>query len=174
MRVKKLNEDPTYLIWCPACDDPHVIGPDHTYNGDEFFPEFRPSVYDWDSTGVCHFFITQGRIHYLPDCTHTLSEQTVPLPQIPDWLLDPDPDAEEPDLEPLSDIYYVAEPGDFDEDDEIAPEAPETPKIPKKDWRKKVGKHSRPDKTIENALEAGDLSLNRLEKASKRPPTEHF
>jgi len=31
---------------------------------------------------VCHSFVTDGRIQFLGDCTHTLAGQTVDLP---DW-----------------------------------------------------------------------------------------
>ena len=35
--------------------------------------------------GVCHSFVTDGRIQFLGDCTHALAGQTVDLP---DWPLD--------------------------------------------------------------------------------------
>lgn len=31
---------------------------------------------------ICHSFVTDGQIQFLPDCTHDLAGQTVPLP---DW-----------------------------------------------------------------------------------------
>ena len=31
---------------------------------------------------VCHSFVVNGQIQFLPDCTHALAGQTVP---IPDW-----------------------------------------------------------------------------------------
>ena len=31
--------------------------------------------------GVCHSFVTDGRIQFLNDCTHALKGQTVPLPE---------------------------------------------------------------------------------------------
>mgnify|MGYP000881591458 FL=1 len=34
--------------------------------------------------GVCHSFVTDGRIQFLADCTHSLAGQTVDLPPWPD------------------------------------------------------------------------------------------
>lgn len=31
--------------------------------------------------GICHSFVTDGRIEFLPDCTHALAGQTVDLPE---------------------------------------------------------------------------------------------
>jgi len=33
--------------------------------------------------GVCHSFVTDGRIQFLSDCTHALAGQTVDLPDYP-------------------------------------------------------------------------------------------
>lgn len=33
--------------------------------------------------GICHSFVTDGRIQFLADCTHALAGQTVPLPDFP-------------------------------------------------------------------------------------------
>jgi hypothetical protein len=35
--------------------------------------------------GVCHSFVTDGRIQFLGDCTHELAGQTV---ELPDWPAD--------------------------------------------------------------------------------------
>ncbi len=32
--------------------------------------------------GVCHSFVTDGRIQFLDDCTHALAGQTVDLPEV--------------------------------------------------------------------------------------------
>lgn len=32
--------------------------------------------------GVCHSFVTDGKIQYLGDCTHALAGQTVELPEV--------------------------------------------------------------------------------------------
>jgi hypothetical protein len=100
-------------FWCPGCDEPHRIrveGP-HAwgYNGKPDAPTFTPSVLvtsghyvpghsgtcwceyrkrgDVPDVGFscsrCHSFVTDGRIHFLPDCTHALVGQTVPLAEWP-------------------------------------------------------------------------------------------
>lgn len=63
-----------------------------TFNGDYERPTFKPSILvkgtDWDgkvpgqgiTRTVCHSFVTDGRIQFLGDCTHSLAGQTVDLP----------------------------------------------------------------------------------------------
>lgn len=79
-------------FFCNGCDMPHSIsvgegqGPRWTYNGNADSPTFTPSVLvSWterDQPKVCHSFVTDGRIQYLSDCTHSLAGQVVDLP---DW-----------------------------------------------------------------------------------------
>lgn len=88
MILKQLNDNPQFAILCPACDDIHVIEPEAEWDGNQQQPSFRHSIYDADSQGVCHFAIQKGKIFYHPDCTHHLSEQSVPLPPLPAWLTD--------------------------------------------------------------------------------------
>lgn len=35
---------------------------------------------------ICHCFVRDGMIQFLPDSTHHLSGQTVPMPDLPDWM----------------------------------------------------------------------------------------
>lgn len=89
-------------------------GPRWGYNGNADRPTFTPSVLVrsghfaegrqgkdcWctfeERTGreapfacrVCHSFVTDGRIHFLSDCTHALAGQTV---ELPDWPEDDAP-----------------------------------------------------------------------------------
>lgn len=86
------------LFWCPGCNEGHaiVVGT-WTWNGDLERPMFSPSVLvkfhgyphgiDPDQGEVqkpgpqtCHSFVTDGRIQFLGDCTHSLAGQTVDLP----------------------------------------------------------------------------------------------
>ena len=85
-------------------------GPRWSWNGDANKPTFSPSVLvrtghyvpshnsdecwctynaehpeeaeDGFKCTICHSFITDGKIQFLSDCTHSLAGQTVP---IPDW-----------------------------------------------------------------------------------------
>jgi len=100
-----------YTWYCPGCQEPHVVYDSWNFNGNFESPTWQPSIlvtgkkciYDangkwtgeWernpDGTAKdmrCHTFITDGMIQFLPDCTHALAGQTVPLPPLPDWLRD--------------------------------------------------------------------------------------
>lgn len=96
---------------CPGCNETHQItvmplgirgdaisGPKWSFNGNFEKPTFKPSVLvTWnepsdvegefddeskDKQFRCHSFVTDGRIQFLSDCTHSLAGQTVDLP---DW-----------------------------------------------------------------------------------------
>ena len=70
---------------CPGCGRLHVIpveGPRAWgWNGDYSWPTFTPSILV-RGAGVCHSFVTNGKIKFLDDCTHTLKGQTVELDEI--------------------------------------------------------------------------------------------
>lgn len=101
--------DGSIWFFCPGCNGPHSIkvnspntpGPNWGYNGNSDYPTFTPSVH---VTGVqhlteeehatltagghveprplsCHSFVTNGRIQYLGDCTHSMAGKTVDLPK---------------------------------------------------------------------------------------------
>ena len=97
---------PRWYIWCPGCyevwrnrlpDEPHriwmrqslhTLDSRWTYNGDYEHPTFRASVlveYPTPKfTDRCHSFVTDGKIAYLPDCSHSMAGQTVDLLDVPD------------------------------------------------------------------------------------------
>lgn len=91
-------EDNGLMYWCQGCEKVHVIyhgqgsGPRWGYNGNPDKPTFTPSVrVSWNDAGVpgcCHTFITDGMVHFLNDCTHQFVGQTLPLPNLPDYLQD--------------------------------------------------------------------------------------
>ncbi|MGA7781163.1 MAG: hypothetical protein WCA85_26120 [Paraburkholderia sp.] len=89
------------VSWLPpgeTVESPLVAGKPHwTFNGDMDAPVFGPSVLstwdEWQGEGVaakkhvCHSFVgcngaAPGRIIFLGDCTHTLANQTVDLPDL--------------------------------------------------------------------------------------------
>lgn len=105
-------QDDALSFWCPGCNQAHVVrvgegqGPRWDYNGSPASPTFTPSVLvrrghyvtghqgscycTWDlkdesnfKCGICHSFVTDGRIQFLDDCTHPLAGQTVDLPEFP-------------------------------------------------------------------------------------------
>lgn len=52
------------------------------FNADRVAKGEEPSGF---TCGVCHSFVTDGRIQFLNDCTHALAGQTVDLPE---WRTD--------------------------------------------------------------------------------------
>jgi hypothetical protein len=85
-----------YEFHCPGCGHSHMpyvkavpnglggMTPAWQFNGDLQRPTFHPSVLaGWgDESGphICHSFVREGRIEFLPDCTHALAGKTVELP----------------------------------------------------------------------------------------------
>lgn len=95
MIVIKQNDE-LLRFHCPGCNRAHAVqhgsdfGPNWSWNGCTDAPTFTPSVlvtYSGPDAGVngappavCHSFVTNGRIQFLGDCTHSLAGQTVDLP----------------------------------------------------------------------------------------------
>lgn len=50
------------------------------YNREQIAAGKEPAGFE---CGVCHSFVTDGRIQFLSDCTHALAGQTVDLPEYP-------------------------------------------------------------------------------------------
>lgn len=75
-----------WLGWkCPACGHLHsvpVTGPRAwDWNGSCEQPTLTPSVRH-EGAGRCHYHVTEGRIKYENDCTHSMKGQTVELPEL--------------------------------------------------------------------------------------------
>ncbi|HEX2868708.1 MAG TPA: DUF6527 family protein [Ignavibacteriales bacterium] len=84
------------IFLCPACKHRIALptyatqgpGPKWEFNGDFEKPTFAPSILTRWNEGeeqkpkVCHSFIRNGMIEFLPDCTHELAGKTVPLEPI--------------------------------------------------------------------------------------------
>ncbi len=76
-------------IYCPACKTHHCFDSRWHFNGNYEKPTFTPSMLvnrdkRFQSSGNprCHSFVTDGKIQFLSDCTHDMSQQTVELPDI--------------------------------------------------------------------------------------------
>lgn len=112
MKIKELKRDDgvrTMLFECPGCEMMHQVNVAGsgcsvwTWNGSMERPTFAPSVLvtgvkpltneqheTYLKSGVlpppeplrCHSFVTDGRIQFLGDCTHSLAGQMVDLPDI--------------------------------------------------------------------------------------------
>jgi hypothetical protein len=90
------NEIIGYVFYCPGCKNYHEVaiapnknskGASWTFNGSEDKPTFSPSIlskieFTDRPTQICHSFVTDGEIKYLPDCTHNLTGKTVELPDV--------------------------------------------------------------------------------------------
>ena len=89
-----------YHFWCPGCREIHTYRikqyrdeqkPIWQFNGNEECPTFTPSLLyaeipRSDASGVvrCHLYLTDGKLHFLGDCTHDLKGKTVDLPEWPE------------------------------------------------------------------------------------------
>lgn len=83
------NQSDRLFYYCPACDCDHMIlfkGPNKwTWNGDKVKPTFSPSVRVQWTYGPekikhnCHFFVRNGEIQYLGDCTHDMKGKTIKM-----------------------------------------------------------------------------------------------
>jgi len=103
---KYLRKTNTGLImfWCPGCQCGHYVNDTGDLNDISGLPTIRPSILvkstndsdEWekDENGdfifengkakgsrktVCHLFVTDGVIEYLPDSTHSLAGKSVPM-----------------------------------------------------------------------------------------------
>lgn len=105
MLLKQLD-DHTFALWCPACEDIHVIGEEWEFKGTLEKPTFHPSVYRWEPEYICHFFIVEGQLLFLPDCSHKYADMTLRMPKLPDWFIG---EEETPVSEPSEDDFYYPE-----------------------------------------------------------------
>lgn len=75
--------------WCPACDRPHLLHMGHRdarlldWDHNTRVPTFSPDIKHVDERGVCHYFITDGKVEFCADCTHLLAGRVVDLPAYP-------------------------------------------------------------------------------------------
>ena len=92
----------THYFWCPGCNRAHAIDEKWKYNGNSDKPTISPSILVRGTVDltedecrriinrekvipkplICHSFVREGNIQFLPDCTHALAGKTV---EIPEW-----------------------------------------------------------------------------------------
>ena len=98
-----------YIHWCPGCGEAHGLPDAWTFNGNVESPTFAPSLLhrglkrvfaggkwtgEWERDAgntvdfVCHYFLTDGQLHFCGDSTHAMAGMTVTLPPLPGWLMD--------------------------------------------------------------------------------------
>jgi hypothetical protein len=91
--MSKFREIATdYVAWhCPGCEGGHGVPVNGTkgwqWNGSLDSPTLSPSILvnvggSNPTEPICHCFIRDGKIMFLPDCTHKLAGHTV---DVPDW-----------------------------------------------------------------------------------------
>lgn len=91
-RLRSL-EDAHFAFYCPGCECLHMVPTSWAFNGDFERPTTTPSVRHSDHRGTtCHYNVTDGQLVFHGDNPHALNAQTVPIPDLPDWLRDdPEP-----------------------------------------------------------------------------------
>jgi len=99
-----------YMHWCPACEETHPLPDGWQFNNNLDLPSFSPSFKteylkrvfvdgkwtgEWakDANGemirvVCHYILTDGVLNFCGDCTHSFAGKSVPLPALPEHLID--------------------------------------------------------------------------------------
>lgn len=86
--------DGGHMHWCPGCKEVHLVPDSWTFNNNYGAPSFQPSVkHTWTYgpekvANCCHYFITDGRIAFCGDCTHSLAGQSVTMAPLPEYLCD--------------------------------------------------------------------------------------
>jgi hypothetical protein len=92
MKIKKVAPS-HYYMYCPACDTIHSFG-DWGFNGDyddkpnvegslKTHPKYFPDHPNHGKDILCHLHIRNGQIIYLGDCTHSMVNTTIDLPEFP-------------------------------------------------------------------------------------------
>lgn len=92
---------------CPGCaemyenDGLHIlavntdeVSPSWSFDGDFDAPTLSPSVLTrrGQGEGVCHSFLRNGIFQYLNDSTHSMAGKHVPIPDLPDWVVNTEAD----------------------------------------------------------------------------------
>jgi hypothetical protein len=79
------------FYWCSGCGHAHSVPAERwNWNKDTVSPSLHPSVRHYVTdpktkveTTICHYHIKLGVIEYCNDCQHGLSNQKLPLVDIP-------------------------------------------------------------------------------------------
>lgn len=79
-------------MWCPGCEDLHAVtlsGWDVDTGPDDDTPTVSPSilVQGGGKNLTCHSFLRGGVWEFLPDSTHALAGQKVPMVPLPEWFV---------------------------------------------------------------------------------------
>jgi len=90
------------MFVCPGCESRHEgfglhmlpvntteASPAWDWDGNLEAPTISPSIKTEGREGyVCHSFLKAGIFEFLSDCTHEYVNQHVPIPDLPDWVIE--------------------------------------------------------------------------------------
>lgn len=78
-----------YWHWCPGCECVHILPTNRGWTFSDNLenltcaPSFIHSWVHGVEGNVCHYFLRDGCLQFLGDCSHKLAGQTVRLPIFP-------------------------------------------------------------------------------------------
>lgn len=85
---KTIGDSETRVFYCPGCKCNHYVNEKWklTYD-DDGKPTIMPSIIVNSNRTIqkeirCHFYITNGKFHYLTDCDHDLAGKIVDMEKI--------------------------------------------------------------------------------------------
>ena len=92
MKLREL-EDGKLMFYCRGCGTNHYFDSRWTFNEDYEKPTFSPSLlveigHYPNPNDICHSFVTDGKMQYLNDCTHSLAGKTVEMLDENNWFED--------------------------------------------------------------------------------------
>lgn len=93
------------MFWCPGCEhldeeggrhgglhmlpvNTDIKAPVWTWDDNLEQPTLSPSILTKTDTLVCHSFLKNGIFEFLGDCTHQYVNMKIPIPDLPEWVLD--------------------------------------------------------------------------------------
>lgn len=88
----KLRTGPngSHLHYCPACEMAHQLPSSWTFDDNVDSPTYTPSFkHHYGIEKVCHYTLTDGVLNFHEDCTHGSAGQAVALPDLPEYMQDP-------------------------------------------------------------------------------------
>jgi hypothetical protein len=63
----------------------HPLPDSWNFNGNLEKPTFSPSFkHSWNNNKICHYIVTDGLINYCGDCTHSMANQIISIPNLPE------------------------------------------------------------------------------------------
>ena len=92
--MDRVKRDGIFLVFfCEGCEDTHIVNVETSerlnnpwgWNKRLDLPTVTPSVRVRKGTMLCHSFVRDGRIQYLPDCTHDYRGKEVNLLPVDQW-----------------------------------------------------------------------------------------